>query len=74
MKFLEFEAKNILKAYGVPVPKGILVKSIQELEDALPSLPEKIVLKAQVDVGGRGKAGGIIITDKERAESDVTAA
>ncbi len=72
MKFLEFEAKNILKAYGVPVPKGILVKSIQELEDALPSLPEKIVLKAQVDVGGRGKAGGIIITDKERALKDIT--
>lgn len=52
MNLLEFEAKNILGRYRVPIPRGEVAKST-----AAPFLP--CVLKSQVPVGGRGKAGGI---------------
>ena len=52
MKLLEYEAKSILDRYQLPVPEGQIVDT-----DYTPKLP--IVLKAQVPVGGRGKAGGI---------------
>ena len=55
MRLLEFQAKRILKDQGIPVPKGVLVCSPEDLNQiALPA-----VLKAQVPVGGRGKAGAI---------------
>jgi len=55
MRLLEFQAKRILKDRGIPVPKGVLVCSPEDLNQiALPA-----VLKAQVPVGGRGKAGAI---------------
>ena len=55
MRLLEFQAKRILKDRGIPVPKGVLVSSPEDLNQiALPA-----VLKAQVPVGGRGKAGAI---------------
>jgi succinyl-CoA synthetase beta subunit len=69
MKLLEYEAKNILKSYTVPVPDGqVTTGAIDDI--TLPS-----VIKSQVPVGGRGKAGGIkVVTDRqslERAVSDV---
>ena len=55
MRLLEFQAKRILKDRGIPVPKGVLLSSPEDLNQiALPA-----VLKAQVPVGGRGKAGAI---------------
>jgi len=55
MRLLEFQAKRILKDRGIRVPKGVLVSSPEDLNQiALPA-----VLKAQVPVGGRGKAGAI---------------
>ena len=59
MKLLEYEAKRILKEAGIPVPGGQLVTP----GGALPSLP--CVLKVQVPVGGRGKAGGIVVVNSE---------
>lgn len=53
MKLLEYEAKAILKGAGLPVPTASLVTSI----DTISPLPA--VLKSQVPVGGRGKAGGV---------------
>ncbi len=67
MKLLEYEAKRYLSEAGIAVPKGRLVRSPAELSDALPGLPEELVLKAQLEVGGRGKAGGIIVTSKDNA-------
>ena len=55
MKLLEYEAKSILRDYSVPVPASVLISSA---EDTL-ALP--VILKSQVPVGGRGKAGGIQI-------------
>ncbi|HTY15488.1 MAG TPA: ATP-grasp domain-containing protein [Methanoregulaceae archaeon] len=64
MKILEYEAKKVLKDAGIPVPAGILIKTPSDLSSHLAGLPEALVLKAQVDVGGRGKAGGILKTAK----------
>lgn len=67
MKLREYEAKKILKDYGIPVPAGFLIRTPDELPAHFRELGEKIVLKAQVDVGGRGKAGGILMADPSTA-------
>ena len=55
MRVLEFQAKRLLQERGIPIPKGVLVRSAGDLA----GLDYPAVLKAQVPVGGRGKAGGI---------------
>ncbi len=60
MKFREYEAKRIFREAGIPVPNSVLITSADEANAALEKVAEKVVLKAQVDVGGRGKAGGIL--------------
>src|SRR3989475_7615825 len=55
MKFLEHKAKEIFARYGIPVPRGVLAARPEDIVD--PPLP--CMVKAQVLVGGRGKAGGI---------------
>jgi succinyl-CoA synthetase beta subunit len=65
MKLLEYEAKTIFAAYGIPVPKGVVIRSAGELTPHIPDLPPEFVLKAQVEVGGRGKAGGILMANQE---------
>ena len=64
MKLREYEAKNVIKEAGIPVPAGFLIRSPDELIPHLDTLGETFVLKAQVDVGGRGKAGGILMAGK----------
>src|SRR2546422_6156849 len=55
MKFYEYKAHEIFRKYGIPVPRGVLASTSAEITD--PPLP--CVVKAQVLIGGRGKAGGI---------------
>jgi succinyl-CoA synthetase beta subunit len=60
MNVHEYQAKELLRAYGVPVPPGRLATTPAEAETAARSLDAKVVVvKAQVHAGGRGKAGGI---------------
>ena len=59
MKLYEYEAKNIFGKYRIPVQKGVLVENLDDFD--LKDLNFPLVLKAQVLVGGRGKAGGIKI-------------
>ena len=60
MNFHEHQAKEILKKFGAPVPNGCPVFSLDELEAAAKKITtNKIVLKAQIHAGGRGKAGGV---------------
>ena len=62
MNIHEHQAKEILKKYGAAVPDGVFSHSVEELlEKAKLLKTEKLVLKAQVHAGGRGKAGGIKI-------------
>ncbi|MEM1589084.1 MAG: succinate--CoA ligase subunit beta, partial [Candidatus Bathyarchaeia archaeon] len=61
MRLLEFQGKNIFRNYGIPVPQGFVAQTLKETEQNLNiiDLSFPIVLKAQVPVGGRGKAGGV---------------
>ena len=59
MKLYEFQGKEIFKKYGIPVQSGLLILANDEVKNLTPPL----VLKAQLLVGGRGKAGGIKIWD-----------
>ena len=61
MRLLEFQAKRMLQEHGIPVPKGVLMTSPGEMNKV--TYPS--VLKAQVPVGGRGKAGAIQIVRRE---------
>jgi len=63
MKLFEFEAKNILKQYGIPVPKGDVARSPNEAEVIAREIGKPVVLKSQVLVSGRGKSGGILFAD-----------
>lgn len=73
MKLFEFEAKNILKQYSIPVPKGALAGSPDEAEAIAAEIGKPVALKSQVLVAGRGKAGGILFADNA-AEAKITAA
>ena len=60
MNIHEHQAKEIIKKFGAPVPNGCPVFSLDELEAAAKKITtNKIVLKAQIHAGGRGKAGGV---------------
>ncbi|CCJ35815.1 succinyl-CoA synthetase beta subunit [Methanoculleus bourgensis MS2] len=67
MKLLEYEAKEIFSKYGIPVPKGVLIRAPEEVTAHLPRIGDAVVLKAQVDVGGRGKAGGVLMAEDATA-------
>lgn len=64
----EFQAKEILKKYGIPIPDFAVAANIKQVEEALNAMGlEKAVLKVQVHAGGRGKAGGVKLA-KNRQE------
>ena len=58
-KFLEFQGKEFFKKAGIPVPEGLAVKTPEEAVDAARKIGKPVVVKAQVQAGGRGKAGGV---------------
>jgi succinyl-CoA synthetase beta subunit len=60
MNIHEHQAKDILREFGAPVSKGVVIYSIDEVEEKITNLSGKeFVLKAQIHAGGRGKAGGV---------------
>jgi len=71
MNIHEHQAKQLLKKYGVSVPKGVFAFTVEELlEQAKKLNTEKFVLKAQIHAGGRGKAGGVkILNNIDELES-----
>ncbi len=72
MKIHEFQAKQILQKYGVPVPRGILARSAEEAEKAATELGTPItVVKAQIHAGGRGKAGGVKLARSAAEAKDI---
>jgi succinyl-CoA synthetase beta subunit len=66
MKLFEFEAKEFFKKGGVPVPEGTVVETPQAVRMAYEELGGNVVLKSQVLVGGRGRAGGIKFPKSEK--------
>jgi len=59
VKLFEFEAKAIATGFNVPLPKGVVISQVEEARPAFQSIGGPVVVKAQVLVSGRGKAGGI---------------
>jgi len=67
MKIHEYQAKELLAEYGVPTPKGRVARTVEEAQAVAKDLMcWPLVVKAQVHVGGRGKAGGVkVVRDME---------
>jgi len=59
LKVHEYQAKGIFASYGIPVPLGEVASSPNEARLVAERVAKKVVIKAQVHVGGRGKAGGV---------------
>jgi len=70
MNIHEFQAKELLRRYGVPVPNGKVALTPQEAKAAAAELGGRSVVKGQIHAGGRGKAGGVkLAASPEEAES-----
>jgi len=63
MDLFEYQAKDLFRRYGIPVPDGRVASSPRAAEKVAAKLGGRVVVKAQVQVGGRGKAGGIKLAD-----------
>jgi succinyl-CoA synthetase beta subunit len=59
MKIHEYQAKALLAKYGVPVPRGEIAETVEQAVQAARKLGGKVVVKAQIHAGGRGKGGGV---------------
>jgi succinyl-CoA synthetase beta subunit len=69
MKLHEYQAKQIFADAGIPTPASTLAESVDEVLDAAEEIGYPVAVKAQVQVGGRGKAGGIKLAENaEEAE------
>jgi succinyl-CoA synthetase beta subunit len=74
MDLLEYQGKQLLAKHGVPVPKGRHAASVREAVEAAEEIGFPVVIKAQVQIGGRGKAGGIkLAADRSEAEEHAEA-
>lgn len=62
MKLLEYQAKEVFKKYGIPTPESYIAKTPNEAYDIAKKLGT-CVIKVQLPIGGRGKAGGIVFAD-----------
>ena len=68
MKIHEYQAKELLAKYGVPIPKGRVATTPEVAAEITTELGGKAIVKAQVHAGGRGKAGGIkVVSSAEEA-------
>ena len=74
MDLLEYQGKQLFAKHGVPVPEGRFADSVDQAVQAAEELGYPVVVKAQVQIGGRGKAGGIkVANDKDEAREHAEA-
>jgi len=73
MKLHEYQSKLIFSRYGVPIPKGRVASTAIEARTIAAELGGRVVIKSQVLVGGRGKAGGIRLANNPHEAEDVAA-
>ena len=71
MKIHEYQAKEILGRYGVPVPRGRMARTVDEAEEIAKELGGRVVIKAQIHAGGRGKGGGVKLAEGREAAREV---
>ncbi|MDH2423889.1 ADP-forming succinate--CoA ligase subunit beta [Sphaerisporangium sp. TRM90804] len=73
MDLFEHQAKELFAEYGIPVPRGVVAHTVDEARAAAEELTGRVVVKAQVKTGGRGKAGGVkLASDAPDAEQKAT--
>ncbi|HEY0371956.1 MAG TPA: ADP-forming succinate--CoA ligase subunit beta [Thermoanaerobaculia bacterium] len=72
MKVHEYQAKEILRRYGVPTPRGIVVDNPDEARVAAKELGGRVVVKAQIHAGGRGKGGGVKLAQSPDEAAEIT--
>jgi succinyl-CoA synthetase beta subunit len=73
MKLHEYQSKTIFSKFGIPIPKGRVAATAQEARQIAEELGGRVVIKSQVLVGGRGKAGGVkVAKDPQEAEQLAT--
>ena len=63
MKLHEYQSKEIFARRGIPIPKGQIAENAEQARQIAAQTNRKVVIKAQVLVGGRGKAGGIKVAN-----------
>jgi succinyl-CoA synthetase beta subunit len=71
MKLHEYQSKQIFSKYGIPIPKGRVAVTAQEAHQIAEELGGRVVIKSQVLVGGRGKAGGIRLANNPHEAEDL---
>src|SRR5512147_40663 len=70
MKLHEYQSKTIFAKYGIPIPKGRVAATADEAKHIAEELGGRVVIKSQVLVGGRGKAGGVkVARDADEASN-----
>jgi succinyl-CoA synthetase beta subunit len=72
MKVHEYQAKALMAKYGIPVPKGGVASTPEEAKKVATDLGGKVVVKAQVHAGGRGKAGGVKVVGNPEEAAEFT--
>jgi succinyl-CoA synthetase beta subunit len=72
MKVHEYQAKEILRRYGVPTPRGVVVDTPEEARKAAHDLGGRVVVKAQIHAGGRGKGGGVKLAKDPDEAAELT--
>ena len=71
MNIHEHQAKDLLKEFEAPVSNGVVVFHAKEVEKKIESLTsDKLVVKAQIHAGGRGKAGGVKLVDRSKIKTE----
>ncbi len=73
MKLHEYQSKQIFSRYGIPIPKGRVATTADEARNIAIELGGRVVIKSQVLVGGRGKAGGIRLAKDPHEAEEVAA-
>ena len=63
MKIHEYQAKSILSKFGVQIPRGETAETAEQAAEIARKIGPRVVLKAQIHAGGRGKGGGIKVVD-----------
>ncbi len=71
MKLHEYQSKHIFSRYGIPIPKGRVASTSGEARAIAEELSGRVVVKSQVLVGGRGKAGGIRLAKDPREAEEI---
>ena len=71
MKLYEYQAKQVFASFGLPVPRGEAADTPDKVQEAAQRIGGRVVIKAQVHVGGRGKAGGVKLADNPQQAREI---